>query len=92
MSRASAILQWVRTVDEGDPTAFTVDHDPNFFLNNQTGYTYQDRGKKDVQGNTRMADGTKPAGMMVTNDPAAQGRTNTHMSPEDAKMMDVRPS
>lgn len=91
MSRAANILHWVQTVDEADPVAFTVDHSPQFHMSGQTGYTYQDRGQKDATGNARMGDGTKPAGMMVNNDPAAQGRLNTQMSPEDQHMMDVRP-
>ena len=91
MSRASNILQWVQAVDEGDhPVAFSVDHGPQFQLNQQPGYTYQDRGQKDKQGNTRMADGTKPSGMEVGNDPTAMGRWNQQMSPEDMHMMDTR--
>ena len=89
MSRAANILHWVQTVDEGDPVAFGLDHAPNFQLSQATGYTYQDRGQKDKQGNVRMADGTKPSGMM-TND-AGQGRMNMQMSPQDMQLMDVRP-
>lgn len=91
MSRAAQILHWIHMVDEGDPVAYEVDHHPQFQMNQQTGYTYQDRGAKDGQGNTRMMDGTKPSGMIVNNDPAAQGRMNTHMMPQDMQMMDVRP-
>lgn len=90
MSRAGNILQWVQTVDEGDPVAYGMDHDPQFQLNQATGYTYQDRGQKDKQGNTRMSDGTKPAGMEVNNDPAAQGRWNMQMNPQDMQQMDTR--
>ncbi len=90
MSRAGNILQWVQTVDEGDPVAFSVDHNPGHHLSVATGYTYQDRGQKDQQGNVRTGDGTKPAGM-ITND-VANGRWNKTMSAQDQAMMDVRPS
>jgi hypothetical protein len=89
MSRASNILDWVQAVDEGDPVAFTMDHNPQHQLNVATGYTYQDRGQKDKQGNTRVGDGTKPSGM-ITND-VGQGRMNQIMTPDDQHMMDVRP-
>lgn len=91
MSRAKNILEWVQTVDEGTPVAHVVDHDQSHHLSVAPGYTYQDRGQKDKQGNVRMADGTKPAGM-ITNDSVANGRTSNMMSPEDQHMMDVRPS
>ncbi len=65
MSRAGAILQWVQTVDEGDPSSWTVDHEPQFHLTAGQGYTYMNRGQKDRQGDTRMADGTKPSGMEI---------------------------
>ncbi len=89
MSRAGNILQWVQTVDEGDPVAFTMDHDPMHRMSVASGYTYQDRGQKDKQGNVRQTDGTKPSGLM-TND-VGNGRWNQQMSPEDQHMMDVRP-
>lgn len=63
MSRAGNILQWVNAVDE--ETAFTVDHEPQYHLTAGAGYTYMNRGQKDRQGDTRMADGTKPSGMEV---------------------------
>lgn len=91
MSRAANILTWVQSVDEGDPVAFTLDHNPQFQLNQTPPYNYQGRGPGDAIGNSRMGDGTKPAGMMVNNDPTAQGRMNTQMSPQDMQLMDVRP-
>ena len=91
MSRAANIIAWVQAVDEADPVAFGLDHDPNFHLSNAAGYTYQDRGQKDKQGNVRVMSGTKPSGMMVNNDPAAMGRMNVQMDPQDMQMMDVRP-
>lgn len=91
MSRSGDILKWVQEVDEADAVAFTLDHDPNFHLSNSQAYTYQDRGKKDDQGNTAQLDGTKPSGMEVTNDPGVQGRWNKQMSAQDQQMMDTRP-
>ena len=91
MSRASSIIAWVQAVDEGEPVAFATDHDPMYHLSQAAGYTYQNRGQKDKQGNVRVADGTKPVGMIVNNDPAAQGKTNQQMNPEDQHMMDTRP-
>lgn len=90
MSRARNILEWVQAVDEGTPVAYTTDHDQAHHLSVAPGYTYQDRGQKDKQGNVRMADGTKPAGMIGGD--VANGKTNMTMSPEDQHMMDVRPN
>ena len=92
MSRAANILTWVQQVDEGDPVAFSTDHNPQFQVNQAQGYNYQGRtGMPDPVGNSRMGDGTKPAGMMVNNDQTANGRMNTQMNPQDMQMMDTRP-
>jgi hypothetical protein len=57
MSRARQILDFVEGY-ETDPES-QEQHD----LNLQKGYTYQDKGKKDDQGDTKKKSGTKPSGM-----------------------------
>jgi hypothetical protein len=90
MSRAGNILEWVYLVDEADtPTAFTTDRQDSHGLSMAKGYTYQNRGQKDRQGDSEKSDGTKPSGM-VSNVPAHKGRTNIKMSSQDQEMMDTQ--
>lgn len=55
MSRAKNILDFIA---EQDPET-QAQHD----LNQAKGYTYQDRGQKDDQGDTKKKPGDKPTGM-----------------------------
>lgn len=55
MSRARNILDYIV---EQDPETM-AQHD----LNMAKGYTYQDRGQKDDQGDTKKKSGSKPVGM-----------------------------
>lgn len=63
MSRAKEILDVIQGMEvvEEDPETQTQ-HD----LNQASGYTYQDRGQKDAQGDTKKKSGTKASGTKAT--------------------------
>jgi hypothetical protein len=84
MSRAQDILGWVMGQDEEAPAAFSVDDDAGHKLTKASGYTYQDRGQKDQQGDTKDSDGTKPAGLNK------EGKNDRKMPAPDKSKMDVR--
>lgn len=58
MSRAQEILDFIAEMDPETQDK----HD----LTKQDGYTYQDRGQKDDQGDTTKKSGTKPSGTKAT--------------------------
>ena len=58
MSRAKEILDVIEAMDPETQSQ----HD----LNQASGYTYQDRGQKDDQGDTKKKSGTKASGTKAT--------------------------